>query len=64
MQKKFWQDVPQWLRTGKFLYKEDIREGLESAPYALLDVLGGQNLGKTVVRVVKDKTVGKYKLVN
>ena len=60
MVKKFWTDVPKWLREGKFIYKEDIREGLASAPNAMLDVLAGRNAGKTVVRVVKDKTFGKY----
>jgi NADPH-dependent curcumin reductase CurA len=59
---KFLQDVPKWLREGKFIYKEDIREGLEAAPSALLDVLAGRNHGKTVVRVVKDQKFDKYTL--
>lgn len=62
MQQRFWNDVPKWLREGKFTYKEDIREGLENAPQALLDVLAGRNAGKTVVRVIKDKEFGKYKV--
>jgi NADPH-dependent curcumin reductase CurA len=32
----------------------DVREGLDSAPKALLDVLSGANLGKVMVRVGPD----------
>ncbi|KAI9020402.1 hypothetical protein DFJ74DRAFT_673029 [Hyaloraphidium curvatum] len=63
MQKPFWENVPKWLREKKMVYAEDIRQGLESAPQAMVDILAGKNFGKTIIQVVKDKTFGKFKLV-
>jgi NADPH-dependent curcumin reductase len=40
-----------WLREGKVKYREDVVEGLENAPSALLGLLAGRNFGKLVVRV-------------
>ncbi|GAC1388377.1 MAG: NADP-dependent oxidoreductase [Vulcanimicrobiaceae bacterium] len=40
-----------WLREGKLRYKEDIVEGLERAPRALIGMLRGENFGKLLVRV-------------
>ncbi len=36
---------------GSFVYREDIREGLEQAPVSLANVLTGANFGKSLVRV-------------
>jgi NADPH-dependent curcumin reductase CurA len=33
------------------IWRETIREGLENAPQALIDLLHGQNFGKMLVRV-------------
>jgi NADPH-dependent curcumin reductase CurA len=40
-----------WLRAGKVKYREDVVEGLASAPSAFLGLLAGRNFGKLVVRV-------------
>ncbi len=40
-----------WLRDGRLRYREDIAEGIEAMPGALLRVLSGANLGKQLVRV-------------
>ena len=40
-----------WLNSGKLRYREDIAEGIEAMPQALLRVLSGANLGKQLVRV-------------
>jgi NADPH-dependent curcumin reductase CurA len=37
--------------AGKLTWRETIREGLENAPQALIDLLHGQNLGKMLVKV-------------
>jgi NADPH-dependent curcumin reductase CurA len=39
------------VRSGKLRYREDIREGLDSAPAALGDLFTGANDGKLIVRV-------------
>jgi len=40
-----------WLREKKLKYHEDIVEGLENAPRALIEMLEGQNVGKRLVKV-------------
>ena len=44
-------DMRQWLAEGTMQYREQVAEGLESAPAALNDVLEGRNFGKMVVKV-------------
>ena len=39
---------------GSLRYREDVSDGLENAPDALADVLGGRNFGKKLVRVGPD----------
>ncbi len=41
----------QWIREGKLRWREDVVEGLERAPEALIGLLEGKNFGKLVVRV-------------
>lgn len=48
---KFYETVGSLLQQKKILYKEDVVEGLEKAPSALLGVLEGKNVGKMVVKV-------------
>jgi len=38
-----------WLRAGRIKYREDVVQGLESAPEAFLGLLAGRNFGKVVV---------------
>ena len=44
-------DLGQWVRDGRLAYAEDIVEGLENAPEALIRLLAGQNTGKMIVKV-------------
>jgi NADPH-dependent curcumin reductase len=43
-----------WMRAGVFRYKEDITEGLASAPDALGRLLRGEHFGKVLVRVAPE----------
>jgi len=43
--------VAGWLRDGRLRYQETIVEGLERAPEALVKLLGGATIGKTLVRI-------------
>lgn len=47
----FRRDMSAWLREGRVHYREEIIEGLESAPRALMGLLRGENFGKLVVKV-------------
>jgi len=40
-----------WVRSGAIKYKEDIRDGFENAPAALMALFGGGNFGKQLVKV-------------
>ncbi len=47
----FQQDMSGWLREGRVHYREEIIDGLESAPQGLMRLLRGENFGKLIVRV-------------
>jgi NADPH-dependent curcumin reductase CurA len=51
---EFLAEAGAWLRQGKLRYREDIVEGLENAPEALIGLLAGRNFGKLLVRVGVD----------
>ena len=51
MRDAFFADAMEWLRAGKLHYREDITNGLENAPSALISMLDGKNFGKVLVRV-------------
>jgi NADPH-dependent curcumin reductase CurA len=40
-----------WLQEGRLAYREDVVDGLERAPEALIGLLEGRNFGKMLVRV-------------
>ena len=40
-----------WVAAGKIKVKEDILEGLENTPKALIGLLAGDNVGKRMVKV-------------
>jgi NADPH-dependent curcumin reductase len=48
---EFLADMVPWIRDGKIKYREDISEGLENAPQALIGLLRGENFGKKIIRV-------------
>jgi NADPH-dependent curcumin reductase CurA len=43
-----------WIADGRLVIREDIVEGLEGAPRALIGLLHGDNIGKRLVRVVPE----------
>lgn len=51
---EFLEVVGPWVAEGKLHYREDVVEGLENAPEALIGMLEGRNFGKLVVRVGPD----------
>lgn len=51
MKDPFRKDITEWLKSGDIKYREDIVQGLENAPEALVNVLRGKNFGKQVVHV-------------
>ncbi|XP_072979770.1 2-alkenal reductase (NADP(+)-dependent)-like [Typha angustifolia] len=52
--RKFEEMVVQYLKEGKITYVEDIAEGLETAPAALVGLFHGRNVGKQLVIVAKE----------
>ncbi len=40
-----------WLAAGKLISREDIAEGLENFPDALLRLFNGENTGKLVLKL-------------
>ena len=50
----FLRDVSAWLRQGRVKYREDVVEGLEKAPAAMIGLLRGENFGKLLVRVAAE----------
>ncbi len=47
-------DLAAWIVDGKIKVREDIIEGLENAPAALIGLLAGENTGKRMVRVAPE----------
>ena len=45
-------DLTSWVRSGQLKVHEDIIDGLEKLPSALIGLLAGQNIGKRMVRVI------------
>jgi len=43
-----------WLESGELVAREDILEGIETAPRGLIGLLRGENLGKRMVRLAPD----------
>jgi NADPH-dependent curcumin reductase CurA len=45
------QQLARWLVQGKLKYREDVAQGLESAPQAFIGMLHGKNQGKQLVQL-------------
>jgi len=50
----FLKDVQPLVRDGRVKYREDIVDGLEAAPSALIGLFEGRNFGKMIVRVAPE----------
>ena len=46
------QQMSQWMREDKLLYREDIVHGLENVPKAFIEMLHGQHVGKRLVQLI------------
>ena len=44
-------DLQSWVAAGKLKVEEDVIEGLENTPRALIGLLAGENRGKRMVKV-------------
>ncbi|KAI4356164.1 hypothetical protein L6164_000207 [Bauhinia variegata] len=51
---KFLEFILPHIREGKIMYVEDIAEGLENGPAALVGLFSGRNVGKQVLLVARD----------
>ncbi|KAI8824444.1 NADP-dependent alkenal double bond reductase P2 [Fimicolochytrium jonesii] len=49
---RFQQEIVQWIKEKKIVYKEHVDEGIASAPSAFVGMLKGRNTGKQIVKVV------------
>ena len=41
------------IEDGRLRHREDVREGLEQAPTALIDLYSGDNKGKLLVKIAE-----------
>ncbi len=46
--------LAEWIAAGRLEYQEDILEGIERMPDALIRLFAGQNVGKQLVRLMPD----------
>ena len=43
--------MAQWIAAGQLIYQEDILEGIENMPRALIRLFAGENVGKQLVKI-------------
>ncbi|MDP7532982.1 MAG: NADP-dependent oxidoreductase, partial [SAR202 cluster bacterium] len=46
--------MSKWMATGQLRYREDVVDGLEKAPGALIGMMTGENFGKLLVKVSEE----------
>lgn len=51
---EFQTEMGRWVQEGKIHYREQVIDGLENAPQALIGLLEGKNFGKVVIRVATE----------
>ncbi len=44
-------DIAGWIRAGRLRYREDVQEGMESAPASIQKLYSGENSGKLIIRL-------------
>jgi NADPH-dependent curcumin reductase CurA len=47
-------DLVGWVRSGRLMYREDIREGIDAAPGLIQTLYEGGNAGKLLIRLDRD----------
>jgi len=50
----FYRDMAEWIGAGKIQWQETVRDGIENAPAAFLDLFTGGNVGKMLVKLAPD----------
>jgi NADPH-dependent curcumin reductase CurA len=45
------EQMSEWIAAGKLTYQEDVLQGLERMPEALIRLFAGHNVGKQLVHV-------------
>ena len=53
----FLREAVPWFKAGKLRYKEELHDGIETAPAVFSRLMSGQNFGKTIIRVADDPTL-------
>jgi len=43
--------LTEWVRSGQIKYRENVVESIENAPRAFIEMLGGSNIGKQLVKI-------------
>lgn len=51
---EFYTQMSAWVKEGKIKFREDIIDGLENTPDALIGLLEGKNHGKLIVRIASE----------
>jgi NADPH-dependent curcumin reductase CurA len=44
-------EIAEWICAGRLKYREDMHEGLESAPASIRKLYSGENSGKLIIRL-------------
>ena len=53
---RFAQEVARHVKSGELRYRETVVEGIENMPEAFIGLLGGENIGKMLVKVGPDES--------
>lgn len=48
------QDLTAWVKSGALRYREDVVDGIEQAPGSIAALYRGENMGKKLVRLIKE----------
>ncbi|WP_312041524.1 NADP-dependent oxidoreductase [Erwinia sp.] len=55
---EFFQQMSQWVAEDRFVFREDIVDGLDNAPETFIGMLEGKNFGKVLIKVAGDQPTG------
>ncbi len=55
----FLSEAVPWFKAGKLHYKEEMHDGIVTAPKVFSRLMSGENFGKTIIRVSHDATTGE-----